>query len=58
LLPVVVFGVFEQNYKEEVLEATPTLYQQHRKNRLMRKRQLAKWVCLGFWHSLVVFFGW
>ncbi len=30
----------------------------HRRNRLMRKRQLLKWVLTGFWHSLVVFFGW
>ncbi len=24
----------------------------------MRKRQLLKWVLIGFWHAFVVFFGW
>ena len=57
-LPVLIYSLFEQNYSEEELLYDPKLYRVHRRNRLMRKRQLLKWVSVGFWHSAVVFFGW
>ncbi len=57
-LPVLIYGLTEQNLPAEDLLYDPSLYRRHRGNRLMRKRQLVKWLVLGAWHSAVCFFIW
>ncbi|KAK6644623.1 hypothetical protein RUM43_000891 [Polyplax serrata] len=54
--PILIYGLFEQNYKETELEKEPALYLINNRNTLMSWRNFLSWFSLGLWHSIVVFF--
>ncbi|XP_071839272.1 phospholipid-transporting ATPase IF-like isoform X3 [Apostichopus japonicus] len=56
-LPILIFGIIEQNVKAEDLLANPRLYNRLNRNSTMSLPQCIYWVGLGIWHSLVFFFG-
>jgi len=56
-LPIIVFGLCEQNVEAKKLLGDPNLYRRNRHNQSMRFGELCKWVGLGLWHSLVCFYG-
>ena len=58
LIPVLIFGLFEQDRPDHELLRRPELYRIHRGNTLMKWTQLMKWMVLGLWHSLVSYYGW
>ncbi|EDV25711.1 uncharacterized protein TRIADDRAFT_56098 [Trichoplax adhaerens] len=56
-LPILIFGVFEQDFNEHHLLRNPSLYKMLARNKYMTMKEFACWVLLGYWHSLVFFFG-
>ncbi|CAB3364729.1 Hypothetical predicted protein [Cloeon dipterum] len=56
-LPVVIFGITEQDLSADTLLAHPENYLKHRKNSLMTWPKFLLWVALGFWHAVCSYFG-
>ena len=57
LVPVVVYGLFEQPYSDNVLMKMPELYRLSRQKDRNLMRSFAPWVLLGIWHATVIFFA-
>ncbi|XP_078052193.1 phospholipid-transporting ATPase IF, partial [Augochlora pura] len=55
-LPILVYGVMEQNYSANKLLRFPYLYKMYRNNYLLSSRQVFIWSILGFWHAFVIYF--
>jgi phospholipid-translocating ATPase len=55
--PILVFGLFEQNISKETLMKKPDLYRSISKNACMTPYRFFGWLGLGYYHSLVNFFG-
>ncbi|XP_014470440.1 PREDICTED: probable phospholipid-transporting ATPase IF [Dinoponera quadriceps] len=55
-IPVVMYGLSEQDYNAEQLMQYPYLYKLYGKNYLMTKGQFVTWVFLGLWHACVTYF--
>ncbi|GAB6027859.1 hypothetical protein CHUAL_002077 [Chamberlinius hualienensis] len=56
-LPILIFGLFEQNISQTRLMENPKLYLLNAKNALLSHLQFFKWCIFGVWHSIVLFFG-
>ena len=56
LVPVVVYGLFEQPYSDKVLLKFPHLYRLSRDKDRHPQRSFLPWAILGIWHSVVIFF--
>lgn len=57
-LPILVFGVLEQDYSAEKLIQYPYLYKLHRNNYLMKKLQFVIWTFLGAYSDEDTFMKW
>ncbi|XP_069676428.1 phospholipid-transporting ATPase IF-like isoform X2 [Periplaneta americana] len=55
-LPILIFGLFEQNYSAKTLLDYPQLYQDIRRNVLMSWSTFFQWIMFGLWHSVVLYF--
>ncbi|CAH1780605.1 unnamed protein product, partial [Owenia fusiformis] len=56
-LPILIYGLFEQNIPQDVLLQHPSLYKDISKNARLSYGQFIKYNILGYWHSAVFFFG-
>ncbi|XP_032670766.1 probable phospholipid-transporting ATPase IF isoform X2 [Odontomachus brunneus] len=55
-LPILLYGLFEQNYSAEKLIQHPYLYKLNRNNYLMSRQQFMIWMLLSIWHTCVIYF--
>ncbi|XP_011879867.1 PREDICTED: probable phospholipid-transporting ATPase IF isoform X2 [Vollenhovia emeryi] len=55
-LPVLIYGLLEQNYDATKLMKNPYLYKLNRNNYLMSRHQFVAWMILGLWHACVTYF--
>ena len=58
LVPVILYGLLEQRYSKKYLLARPELYKNNRNNNLMSSSAFFKWLLIGIWHSMCIFFPW
>ncbi|XP_071540028.1 phospholipid-transporting ATPase IF-like isoform X2 [Panulirus ornatus] len=56
-LPVLVYGISEQNLPPDLLMSRPHLYQRNSNNALMSWRVFFKWNLFGLWHAVVMYTG-
>ncbi|XP_061935373.1 phospholipid-transporting ATPase IF-like isoform X5 [Apis cerana] len=54
--PIMMYGLFEQNYSADTLLRKPYLYRLNQGNCLLSMQQLFLWIFLGSWHAIVIFF--
>ncbi|XP_020288805.1 probable phospholipid-transporting ATPase IF isoform X2 [Pseudomyrmex gracilis] len=55
-LPILLYGLLEQNYSAGKLMRYPYLYKLNVNNYLLSKKQFMMWFLLGLWHTLVTYF--
>nr|XP_033338389.1 probable phospholipid-transporting ATPase IF [Megalopta genalis]XP_033338398.1 probable phospholipid-transporting ATPase IF [Megalopta genalis] len=55
-IPILVYGVMEQNYSADKLLRFPYLYKMYRKNYLLSSKQAFIWSILGVWHAIAIYF--
>ncbi|XP_076656807.1 phospholipid-transporting ATPase IF [Halictus rubicundus] len=55
-VPIVFYGVLEQNYSADKLLRFPYLYKMYRHNYLLTNKRILLWSVLGFWHAIVIYF--
>ncbi|OAD56072.1 putative phospholipid-transporting ATPase IF, partial [Eufriesea mexicana] len=55
-LPILTYGLFEQNYTADELLNKPYLYKLHRHNYLLSRWQFLLWTALALWHTLTIYF--
>ncbi|XP_003485770.1 probable phospholipid-transporting ATPase IF isoform X1 [Bombus impatiens] len=55
-LPILAYGLFEQNFTADKLLCQPYLYKLHRHNYLLTKWQFFVWSALAIWHTLVIYY--
>ena len=56
LVPIVIYGLYEQPYSDKTLMKLPELYRLGRKKDRNLKRSFTPWIFFGIWHAVVVFF--
>ncbi|KAK4301015.1 hypothetical protein Pmani_026817 [Petrolisthes manimaculis] len=56
-LPVLLFGLVEQNLPASLLMTRPHLYQRVAHNAVLSWTRFFKWTLFGLWHSVVMYFG-
>ncbi|XP_065643609.1 phospholipid-transporting ATPase IF isoform X3 [Hydra vulgaris] len=56
-MPILLYGIFEKDLKEETLMDHPILYRELVKNANLSWKKFAHWVLAGLWHAIVIFFG-
>lgn len=56
-LPILFYGLFEQNFSDEDLLRNLHLYRRLSRNAQMNWQQFIKWNVLGLWHSCVIYLG-
>ncbi|XP_078614739.1 phospholipid-transporting ATPase IF-like isoform X2 [Branchiostoma floridae x Branchiostoma japonicum] len=56
-LPILLYGLFEQNIKKADLMKNPELYKDIAKNRRLDIFHFLYWTILGIWHALVNYYG-
>jgi len=56
-LPILFYGLFEQNFSEQQLLDNLHLYKSISKNGRMNWKHFFKWNILGLWHAIVIYFG-
>ncbi|XP_042236213.1 LOW QUALITY PROTEIN: phospholipid-transporting ATPase IF-like [Homarus americanus] len=56
-LPVIVYGLLDQNLPPSLLLNRPELYQRIAHNSAMSWLSFCRWNCFALWHSCVVYFG-
>ncbi|XP_069984990.1 phospholipid-transporting ATPase IF-like [Penaeus vannamei] len=56
-LPVLVYGLFEQNIPPDTLLTRPHLYQRNANNVAMSWLMFLKWNFFALWHAAAMFFG-
>ncbi|XP_011693120.1 PREDICTED: probable phospholipid-transporting ATPase IF [Wasmannia auropunctata] len=54
--PIVIYGLYEQNYNARKLMEQPYLYKLNRNNYLMSRQQFVAWLFLGLWHTVITYF--
>ena len=57
-VPILVYGMLEQNRPARALLNTPRLYAQNARNCRMSRRAVSLWLVEGVWHAFVSFFMW
>ncbi|XP_064088196.1 phospholipid-transporting ATPase IF-like [Macrobrachium nipponense] len=57
-LPILVYGLFDQNIPADLLMSRPHLYQANAGNAAMSWPTFFKWIAFGLWQSSVMYFGW
>jgi magnesium-transporting ATPase (P-type) len=57
-VPILVYGMLEQNKPARALLNTPRLYAQNARNCRMSRRVVSLWLVEGVWHAFVSFFMW
>ncbi|CDI97043.1 phospholipid transporting ATPase IF [Echinococcus multilocularis] len=55
--PIIIYGILEMPFPEEVLQDTPLIYTTLSRNRLLSWKNFVVWNAFGLWHSIVLFFG-
>ncbi|XP_076284102.1 phospholipid-transporting ATPase IF [Lasioglossum baleicum] len=55
-VPIVFYGILEQNYSADKLLQCPYLYKMYRHNYLLSTKRIVLWSILGFWHAAVIYF--
>ncbi|KAK2580780.1 hypothetical protein KPH14_011515 [Odynerus spinipes] len=55
-LPILVFGLLEQDYPSDKLLRHPYLYKLYRKNFLLSWNQFTLWTAMGLWQSCIIYF--
>lgn len=55
-LPVLIYGLFEQNLSAQTLLEYPQLYSNNKRNLLMSWSAFLQWMTFGVWHSVVLYF--
>ncbi|KYN08158.1 putative phospholipid-transporting ATPase IF [Cyphomyrmex costatus] len=55
-LPILMYGLLEQNYNAKKLMEHPYLYKLNRNNYLMSRHQFLIWMFLGLWHACITYF--
>nr|XP_031846306.1 probable phospholipid-transporting ATPase IF isoform X1 [Nomia melanderi]XP_031846314.1 probable phospholipid-transporting ATPase IF isoform X1 [Nomia melanderi] len=55
-LPIVLYGILEQDYSANVLLRFPYLYKMYRHNYLLNTKQILLWSFLGIWHAIAIYF--
>lgn len=55
-LPVLMYGLLEQNYSAKTLLHSPQLYILHRKNSLLSIKQFLVWFLTGIWQGCAIYF--
>ncbi|XP_018306223.1 probable phospholipid-transporting ATPase IF [Mycetomoellerius zeteki] len=55
-LPVLMYGLLEQNYNAKKLIEHPYLYKLNKNNYLMSRSQFVTWMFLGLWHACITYF--
>ncbi|KAL5963623.1 putative phospholipid-transporting ATPase 8 [Taenia solium] len=55
--PIIVYGILEMRFPEEILLNTPLIYRTLSRNRLLSWKNFLMWNVFGLWHSIVLFFG-
>ncbi|KYN18060.1 Putative phospholipid-transporting ATPase 12 [Trachymyrmex cornetzi] len=55
-LPVLMYGLLEQNYNAKKLMEHPYLYKLNKNNYLMSRSQFVIWMFLGLWHACITYF--
>jgi len=56
-MPIMFYGMFEQDLRPETLMENPILYRDLAKNAKLSWRQFAYWFFSGVWHGVVMFVG-
>ena len=56
-LPVLIYGLFEQDIPDFLLLKYPHFYSHYTKNANMTWKHFITWALLGLWHSWALFFG-
>ncbi|XP_018059116.1 PREDICTED: probable phospholipid-transporting ATPase IF [Atta colombica] len=55
-LPILMYGLLEQNYNAKKLMEHPYLYKLNKNNYLMSRFQFILWMFLGLWHACITYF--
>jgi phospholipid-translocating ATPase len=55
-LPILLFGLFERNIPESILERYPRLYRLNNRNRLMRYTAFMAWLLMGTLQGIISFY--
>ncbi|XP_076683090.1 phospholipid-transporting ATPase IF isoform X2 [Andrena cerasifolii] len=55
-LPILAYGLLEQDYNADKLLRYPYLYKMYKNNYLLSTKQFLIWTCLGFWHTFAIFY--
>lgn len=55
-LPVLMYGLLEQNYSAKILLRSPQLYLLNRRNNLLSFRQFVIWFLTGIWQGCAIYF--
>ncbi|XP_045609481.2 LOW QUALITY PROTEIN: phospholipid-transporting ATPase IF [Procambarus clarkii] len=56
-LPVIIYGLFDQNLPPQLLLDRPHLYENNALNSAMSGLNFFKWICLALWHACTMYFG-
>eukprot|EP01102_Stenamoeba_stenopodia_P013883 TRINITY_DN4552_c0_g1_i4.p1 TRINITY_DN4552_c0_g1~~TRINITY_DN4552_c0_g1_i4.p1 ORF type:complete len:865 (-),score=131.30 TRINITY_DN4552_c0_g1_i4:43-2637(-) len=56
-LPPVIYGVFEKDIGEKLINTHPGIYNRTQSKKVFTKKTLFLWILLAVYHSLVLFFG-
>nr|XP_053653910.1 phospholipid-transporting ATPase IF-like isoform X2 [Cherax quadricarinatus] len=56
-LPIIIYGLFDQNLPPELLLDRAELYRNNAKNSAMSWFNFFKWNCFALWHTCVMYFG-
>ncbi|KOC61372.1 putative phospholipid-transporting ATPase IF [Habropoda laboriosa] len=54
-VPILAYGLFEQDYTAETLLRYPYLYKLYQRNYLLSGRQFFIWTALACWHTIAIF---
>ncbi|XP_048514856.1 phospholipid-transporting ATPase IF-like isoform X2 [Athalia rosae] len=55
-IPILIYGLLEQDYSAHVLLKYPQLYRLYKKNYLLSSKQFIIWTISGIWHASVAYF--
>ncbi|XP_035734472.1 probable phospholipid-transporting ATPase IF isoform X2 [Vespa mandarinia] len=55
-VPILLFGLYEQDYPSNKLLSNPYLYKLHKKNFLLSWKQFILWFTMGTWQTCIIYF--
>ncbi|XP_011501705.1 PREDICTED: probable phospholipid-transporting ATPase IF [Ceratosolen solmsi marchali] len=55
-IPILIYGISEQNYSDDKLLKYPQLYQLHKKNYLLSTSQFIRWIIIAIWQTCTIYF--